>query len=262
MKDLYERYKRCIVRITVKNQLGDHAIGTGFHIGDGYIVTVRHVVEGHNIELVAQVYSSRTVTIKNFFYPSNPKIDLAVLETDFSLDHYLEKTTIIKDGQPTEKVDRIPLGDLLDDWLGDELILTRVVAFGYPRIPFAKENVLVAVQGEINAVIDKYSDPHPHFIISTIARGGFSGGPVISEYDFLLGVLTESLIDGDQALENGFASVISIEPLLVLLHENKIRIRGNDNILYGITGEYEFYQQYQNPHVSLSETKDMGEHCC
>ncbi|MFL5658169.1 MAG: hypothetical protein ACJ8CB_28795, partial [Ktedonobacteraceae bacterium] len=83
----------------------------------------------------------------------------------------------------------------------------------------------------------KYSGPHPHFVISSIAREGFFGGPVISEYDFLLGVLTESLTDGDQALENGFASVISIEPLLVLLHENKIRIRGNDNILYDITGD-------------------------
>ena len=83
----------------------------------------------------------------------------------------------------------------------------------------------------------KYNGPHPHFLISSLARQGFFGGPVISEYDFLLGVLTESLTDEDQALENGFASVISIEPLLVLLHENKICIRGNDNILYEISGD-------------------------
>ena len=237
MKELYERYKCCVVQITVRTQVGDLATGTGFHIGDGYIVTARHVVEDYSIESVAGTYSSQNVTIKNIFYPSSSKIDLAVLETDFSLDHYLEKTTIIEDGKPKEKVDRIPLGSHLDDWIGDELVLSRVVAFGYPRIPLSKEYVLVAVQGEINAVIDKYSGPHPHFVISSIAREGFFGGPVISEYDFLLGVLTESLTDGDQALENGFASVISIEPLLVLLHENKIRIRGNDNILDEITGD-------------------------
>jgi len=237
MKELYERYKCCVVQITVRTQLGDLATGTGFHIGDGYIVTARHVVEGHSIESVAGTYSSRNVTIKNIFYPSSSTIDLAVLETDFSLDYYLEKMTIIENGEPKEKANRIPLGGHLDDWIGDELVLSRVVAFGYPRIPLSKEYVLVAVQGEINAVIDKYSDPHPHFVISSIARRGFFGGPVISEYDFLLGVLTESLTDGDQALENGFASVISIEPLLVLLHENKIRIRGNDNILYNITGD-------------------------
>jgi len=237
MKELYERYKCCVVQITVRAQVGDLTTGTGFHIGDGYIVTARHVVEDHIIESVAGTYSPRNVTIKNIFYPSSSKIDLAVLETDFSLDHYLEKGTIIENGKPKEKVDRIPLGGHLDDWIGDELVLSRVVAFGYPRIPLSKEYVLVAVQGEINAVIDKYSGPHPHFVISSIARGGFSGGPVISEYDFLLGVLTESLTDGDQALENGFASVISIEPLLDLLHESKIRIRGNHNILYDITGD-------------------------
>ncbi len=237
MKELYERYKRCVVQITVRTQVGDLATGTGFHIGDGYIATARHVVEDHSIESVAGTYPSRNVTIKNIFYPSSSTIDLAVLETDFSLDYYLEKMTVIENGKPKEKVDRIPLGGHLDDWIGDELILSRVVAFGYPRIPLSKEYVLVAVQGEINAVIDKYSGPHPHFVISSISREGFFGGPVISEYDFLLGVLTESLTDGDQALENGFASVISIEPLLVLLHENKIRIRENDNILYDITGD-------------------------
>ena len=237
MKELYERYKRCVVQITVRTPVGDLATGTGFHIGDGYIVTARHVVERHSIESVAESNSSRNIAIKNIFYPSSSKIDLAVLETDFSLDHYLEKTTIIEDGKPKEKVDRIPLGSHLDDWIGDELVLSRVVAFGYPKIPLSKEYVLVAVQGEINAVIDKYSGPHPHFVISSIAREGFFGGPVISEYDFLLGVLTESLTDGDQALENGFASVISIEPLLELLHKNKIRIRGNDNILDEITGD-------------------------
>ncbi len=235
MKELYERYKCCVVQLIVRSQVGDLATGTGFHIGDGFIVTARHVVENHSIESVAGTYTSRNVTIKNIFYPSSSKIDLAVLQTDFSLDHYLEKTTIIEDGKPKEKVDRIPLGGHLDDWIGDELVLSRVVAFGYPKIPLSKEYVLVAVQGEINAVVDKYSDSHPHFVISSIAREGFFGGPVISEYDFLLGVLTESLTDGDQALENGFASVISIEPLLDLLYENKIRIRENDNILYDIT---------------------------
>src|SRR5205085_10488897 len=208
MKELYEKYKCCVVQITVRTQVGDLVTGAGFHIGDGYIVTARHVVEDHIIEsVVGGTYSSRNVTIKNIFYPSSSKIDLAVLQTDFSLDYYLEKTTIIENGKPKEKVDGIPLGGHLDDCIGDELVLSRVVAFGYPRIPLSKEYVLVAVQGEINAVIDKYSSPHPHFVISSIAREGFFGGPVISEYDFLLGVLTESLTDGDQALENGFASV-------------------------------------------------------
>lgn len=223
MKELYEKYKNCIVQIIIKSREGEPAIGSGFHIGDGYVVTARHVVENNIIELITgDSYTSQHVMTQKIFYPSNPKIDLAVLETDFSL------------GKSREKVEMIPLGGHLDDWIGEEFVLSRVVTFGYPRIPQSKEPVLVAVQGEINAIIDKYAGPHPHFIISSTARGGFSGGPVISEYDFLLGVFTKSLTEGNQPIENGFASVISIEPLLVLLYENNICISKNDNILYEI----------------------------
>lgn len=236
MKDLYEKYKSCIVQIIVKSRTGELAIGTGFHIGDGYIVTARHFVENQIIESITEDrYASQHVTTKKIFYPSNPKIDLAVLETDFSLDYYMDKVRIIENGKSREKVDLIPLGGHLDDWIGDELVLSSVVVFGYPKIPLSKEPVLVAVQGEINAIVDKYGSPHPYFIISSMAREGFSGGPVISEYDFLLGVFTESLVEGDQPIENGFASVISIEPLLLLLYENSIRISRNDNILYEIS---------------------------
>ncbi len=232
MKELYKRYKCCTVQITVKTVQGDLANGTGFHIGDGYIVTARHVVENSTIESIMSNSSvPQDVAIKRLLYPSDSRIDLALLETNFSLDNYMKKVTIIENGKPKEKVDYIPLGDHLDDWLGDELVLSHVLVFGYPNIPLSIEPVLVAVQGEVNAVIDKYTSPHPHFIISSTARGGFSGGPVISEYDFLLGIFTESLIEGQQDTENGFASVLSIEPLLVLLHENKISINGNYNIL-------------------------------
>lgn len=65
MKELYERYKCCVVQITVRTQVGDLTTGTGFHIGDGYIVTARHVVEDHVIESVAGTYLSQNVTIKN-----------------------------------------------------------------------------------------------------------------------------------------------------------------------------------------------------
>lgn len=110
-------------------------------------------------------------------------------------------------------------------------MLSKVLVMGYPPIPLSQGPVLVAVQGEINAIVDKYCGPHPHFVISSIPRGGFSGGPVISEYKFLLGIFVESLLDADQPVELGFASVLSIEPLLVLLQENGIYIHGNSNIL-------------------------------
>ena len=233
MKQFYEFYKRCMVHIIVRTSDGRLLNSVGFHIGDGYIVTVRHFIENHKVVSVSEERSLQKVSIKRALYPSNPAIDLAVLETDFSLKHYLEKETIFDgEGKPLEKTGFIPLGGHLDDWLGDEFVLSNVAVFGYPSIPLSRDPVLVAVQGQVNAVIDKHNGvPHPHFIISVIPREGFIGGPVISEYGFLLGVYVESLITENQAMENGFASVLSIEPLLVLLHNNGIHIKGNESIL-------------------------------
>ncbi|HJT59007.1 MAG TPA: serine protease [Ktedonobacteraceae bacterium] len=222
-----------MVHIIVKNSAGDYANGTGFHIGNGYLVTARHVIENHSIEFITgETFSSEDISIKKVFYPSDPLIDLAVLETNFSLQYFMEKVSIIdSNGVSSEKASFIPLGGHLDDWLGDELVLSKVIVMGYPGIPFSREAVLVAVQGEVNAVIDKYRGPHPHFIISSMPRGGFSGGPVISEYGFLLGVFIESLFEGGKTAEMGFASVLTIEPLLVLLQKNGIKIRENSNVL-------------------------------
>ena len=68
-------------------------------------------------------------------------------------------------------------------------------------------------------------------VISTVARGGFSGAPVIDEYGFLLGIFTESLSLSEKDSELGFAGVLSIDPLLRLLKKKRIRFVDNLNVL-------------------------------
>lgn len=151
------------------------------------------------------------------FHPDE-RVDLAALETDFDLSHYLQRVTYAGDERRNRaKTDHIPVGGHFDYWVDDELVLSKVMLLGYPRIPFSDRPVLVATEGEVNAVVDKYCGPHRHFIISVMARGGFSGGPVISEHGFLLRVLTESLTNDRQDAELGFASAISVEPIYDLL---------------------------------------------
>ncbi|WP_342537604.1 serine protease [Sporosarcina sp. FSL K6-1540] len=232
--DMYNKYSVCIVRITVKLPNGDLSSGTGFHIGKGYIVTARHVIEDNEIEEVVGEYSNN-LEVKKVVYPKDIQIDLALLETDFNLDYYINKVEIV--GKDVEKIDHIEIGGHLDDWIGEEFVLTNVILMGFPPIPLSKTPILVAVKAEVNAIIDKYIGPHPHFIISSVPRGGFSGGPVISEYGFLLGILTESLGEQDKPTEIGFASAISIEPLLSLIHENNIDIGEGTLFIKELYGE-------------------------
>lgn len=222
LSHLFQSYKRCIVRITVRTSLGDLSSGTAFHIGEGWLVTARHVVEGYDIEEMVPENCNAPLKVEQIIFHHNPLVDLAIIKTDFNLTHYIEKVTIVNPPDGFVKHDRILMGDHLDDWLGDEFCLSKVLLMGYPPIPFSNSAVLIAAEGEINAVIDKYNAPHPHFIISCMSRGGFSGGPVISEYGFLLGVLTESLIHDNRDEELGYSAAISIEPLLELLYANGI----------------------------------------
>jgi hypothetical protein len=85
-----------------------------------------------------------------------------------------------------------------------------------------KGAAMLAVAGEVNGIVDKYKTAHPYFIVSIVPRGGFSGGPVLSEWGFLLGVLTDSLTTDPDQLETGFAAAVTIEPLLAILAEHGI----------------------------------------
>ncbi len=71
-------------------------------------------------------------------------------------------------------------------------------------------------------MVDRYDGPHPHFILSGIPRGGFSGGAAFSGWGFLLGVVTDSLYERDGEHEVGFMAAISVEPVLALVYEQSV----------------------------------------
>jgi len=228
LRDLYQLYRPCIACVVVKDPTGDLNRGSAFHIGNGFLVTARHVVENVEIvEILPSAYAHQPVKVRRVHFSHSEHVDLAILETDYSLEHYMTKVQIIEGDRQREKVDFIPIGGHLDDWLGDELVLSRALLVGFPTLPRVNSLVPVAVEAEVNAVVSRYDQPHAHFIISAVPRGGFSGGPVLSEYGFLLGVLTDSLFRADQPHELGFASAVSVEPLLELIHEAKIECGAN-----------------------------------
>jgi hypothetical protein len=137
-----------------------------------------------------------------YFHP-NDHIDVAVFHIEG-----LEATTI-------------QLGGHLDDWFGEEFVLWPVLVMGYPPIPFTTEPYLLAATGEVSAIVEKpHGVPHPHFIISAMPRGGFSGGPVIAllpDREFIFGLVTESLGMNHLPVELGYFAVLTVEPILVCL---------------------------------------------
>lgn len=184
-------------------------MGSAFHIGDGFFLTARHVVAGNQIVGVVQPSLGPLHEIFSVTYPLVDEVDLALLSTDFAAST------------------AVPLGWHLDDWINDSILLEEVLLMGYPRVPRTKDALLVATTGEVNAVVDRYDWPGVYFVISSVPRGGFSGGPVIGGSLDLLGVLVEELSVNDERPDAPFACVLSVEPIYHLLEQCGVAPRAN-----------------------------------
>jgi len=223
---LFQKYGSCIVRVQVKQENGDHANGTAFHIGGGAFATAAHVVRGNSdLRLFTgdstwQPDEGSAVT--EVLYHSDESVDVAILLSE------LWREATVDHGQPSKPHDERPLyidvPEMWGEWIEDSLVLTRGIICGYPKVPRSDGAYKIAVSAEINADIQRYDIPNVHFIVSSTARGGFSGAPFISEFDMLLGIVTEAL--SDDKLESPYMAVIAIEAIYGIFDENEEALKG------------------------------------
>ncbi|WP_181406239.1 trypsin-like peptidase domain-containing protein [Stenotrophomonas rhizophila] len=176
---LFRSYKPALVRVTVQTPAGDLSTGTAFHIGDGWLITAAHVLRESVLQELVSEQFSQTLTVQTVIFNKDDRIDLAQIKTDMDLSNYLHKTTIYGSPEGRVQTDHIEIGGA-----PGRLARRRVGAVESATYGISTHSVLSAprspgIWGEINAVVDKYNGPHPHFIISCPAKGEFSGGPVL-----------------------------------------------------------------------------------
>lgn len=215
--ETYVRAAGAVAFVAVIDQNGDEGIGTAFHIGDGIFVTARHVVDGVTIKEVAttksvqlteeiggKVVPPRHLKILDGPYFGPEDLDVAIFRVDLG-------------GVP---LPAIAVSDHTDYSLGEnDLVLSDILVVGYPPIPFTTIPSQVVTLGQINAVVRVRHSPVLHFIASTMARGGFSGGVVLDYSGVALALVTESLGNSDMPVETGYMSLMTIEPAVDLAAE-------------------------------------------
>ncbi len=233
--DLYREHAAAIAYVAVETPDEDERIGTAFHIGENVWVTARHVVEGNKILRIATTedsiatYSQRMEENRGalkgeWFSPCGvyrlegepmlhptEGVDVAVLKLDGPYGEFGGALYGFPKSQP---VPVVRLGGWLDDWIGNELVLTSVLVMGYPPLPFGRGPLLVATRAEVNTVLDKRQERHPYFILSAMARGGYSGAPALTTFEgATLGVAVESLVENSAPTELGYFAVLTVEPI-------------------------------------------------
>lgn len=212
LKALLKRYRWCVIGVESVDENGDVGIGTAFHIGDGYFVTARHVLEGRTVTDIVQSGGLAEVqAVHAVVFHEDPTVDLAIISTTAT------------------HAEAIDLGNDLTALGEQDLVLDEVLLLGYPPIPFARQPELFAIAGQVNGELWR-RDGDTQYLISTPARGGFSGGPVVHESGQLLGVLIEALGRREAPWEAPVAAVLStghVQRLLLTMRVAPLANRKN-----------------------------------
>lgn len=156
-------YSDFMVLITGENALSNTSTGSGLIIGKKHILTCKHNTE--DIVDLEILYNNEKQEISKII--KHPKEDIAVI------------------------VLKTELNQVFFPYFGDPNILDNTVILGYPPIPTTIESSLVSQKGEINTITKNWNNSEV-IILSSIVRPGSSGGPVISENGYVVGMVIQS----------------------------------------------------------------------
>lgn len=198
-------FEQAVKAVYVKKD-GKEDIGSGFVLEDHRFVTAFHCIkEMSNVEI--DRWDKDNAPLQNIWVPADEKIDLCVLEFK---------------GDPFPGVSGFRLQEAY--------ILDEVMTLGYPNISLveptlAAERTQVAgrLQATGGAVIGQMTDywQQPYWLLSTLIKGGSSGGPVVGIEGKVVGVITHipTNLTGEQLL--GYGGAIPTATLRKLLQACK-----------------------------------------
>ncbi len=216
-QETYLRAAGAIAFVAVIDAKGVEGIGSAFHIGERIFVTARHVVDGVTIREIATTKSTRFADEVGAKSTGPQRLEIS--DGPYFGPHDLD-VAVFRVKLGAMPLPAITVSQHTDYELGEnDLVLSDILVVGYPPIPFTTVPSQVVSLGQINAVVRVRHSPVLHFIASTMARGGFSGGVALDQSGVALALVTESLGQGGMPVETGYMSLLSIEPAVDLAAE-------------------------------------------
>jgi len=166
---IYEMISPAVVQIVGINSDGDSRAGSGIVFDPHHVLTCKHVVEDMRVN-EKQHFQGAHVTINRTV--KHPSIDVAVL-------------SVVEELRPTKGL----------VFFRPEVSQT-IYRFGHGRVPNTKE--LSAVEppierGEVTFSPKITYDDSELFLYSAVSRPGDSGGPIVSDDGYVVGMTTTRL---------------------------------------------------------------------
>ncbi len=174
---LYHLCAPCLVHISGNN--GEDA-GTGLVVHRSHVLTCRHVVSDMKIDK-RQRFQDKDYKVIESAIHKHPRVDIAVIQVNGPA--------------------LVPLDGAL---FQDPVVASTIYTLGYPKLPCLREASLIIQQGVVTNVAVTSLVGENLFLYSAIARPGNSGGPVMSDDGYVVGLCTRDII-GEYNRTNGFS---------------------------------------------------------
>ena len=185
-------YRLCVPRLVhiTGTKGGDAIAGTGLVVHASHILTCRHVVSDMKLDQ-NQVFQGREYAIGSIH--RHPEIDVAVI-----------------------RVNGPPLSPLLGTLLQAPVVGQTVYTLGYPKLPGLRDASVTMQPGAVtNESVTSLAE-ESLFLYSAISRPGNSGGPVMSEEGYVVG-LSIANATGQYHTEDAFSPHYAGIPAQVLV---------------------------------------------
>ena len=183
---LYALCARSLVHITGTNEKGDEVAGTGFVVDQRHVLTCRHVVSDMAVD-DKQVFQGESYAIGDGSIHAHPDVDIAVIRTAGASLTAPKGATFLA-----------------------PVVAQTVYTLGYPKLPGLKDASVTMQQGVVTNESVTSLTNESLFLYSAISRPGNSGGPVVSEGGYVVGL---SIVDatgkytGNEAFSPHYAGI-------------------------------------------------------
>ncbi len=165
---LYRLCQPGLVHITGTNSAGGDVAGTGLVVDSRHVLTCRHVVSDMTVD-PRQTFQGRECAVHEGSIHRHDEVDVAVV-----------------------RVEGPPLFPLDGALMQAPVVAKTVYTLGYPKLPGLRDASVTMQQGAVTNESVASLAGDKLFLYSAISRPGNSGGPVVSEDGYVVGL---SIVD-------------------------------------------------------------------